>query len=194
MLVGIDEESASTTLANDPLAAFCCVDAEGRLSGVQRHSNDRHNSLSAAVAIPDLPDHRDAILSRLCPGARLPALPMYAVNGCDGSWVAAANLACCPATESCSLLSTLGIHALRTAKCFAFVDMDGSLTKAGTCCARGCGAVVRAAWVSRAPQLAHVQPQLACAVDEPSLRWSHHQLPCRLGCAQKSLGWRALAE
>jgi hypothetical protein len=76
MLVGIDEESALIALADDPLAAFCCVDAKGHLSRVRRHSGYGHNSLSAAAAIQDLPDHRDAILSSLCPGERLPALPM----------------------------------------------------------------------------------------------------------------------
>jgi hypothetical protein len=162
--MGIDEESVSTAVADDPLAAFCCVDAEGCLRRVRRQSGDGHDFLSVAAALRDLPDHRDVILSSLCPGACLPALPVYAVNGCDGTWVTAADLACCAAMESCSLLSTLGIHASRTAKCFAFVDTDGSLTKAGTCRARGCGAMVLAAWVSRAPQLAHLQPQLGRAV------------------------------
>jgi hypothetical protein len=162
--MGMNEELVSAAVADDPLAAFYCVDAEGYLRRVPRQSGDGHDFLSVAAALRDLLDHRDVILSSLCPDARLPAQRVYAVNGCDGTWVTAAALACCVAMESCSLLSTLGIHASRTAKCFAFVETDGSPTKAGACRARGCGAMVSAAWVSHAPQLAHLQPQLGRAV------------------------------
>jgi hypothetical protein len=53
--MGINEESVSTAVADDPLAAFCCVDAEGYLRRVRRQSGDGHKFLSVAPALRDLP-------------------------------------------------------------------------------------------------------------------------------------------
>jgi hypothetical protein len=93
--MGINEESVSTAVADYPLAAFCCVDAEGCLRRVRRQSGDGLDFLSVAAALRDLPRPRrldpeqplpwstpasparvDLILSSLCPGALLPALPV----------------------------------------------------------------------------------------------------------------------
>jgi hypothetical protein len=53
--MGINEESVSTAVADDPLAAFCCVDAEGYLRRVRRQSGDGHDFLSVSAALRDLP-------------------------------------------------------------------------------------------------------------------------------------------
>ena len=92
----------------------------------------------------------------------MPSLPTYAVYGCNGIWVSSTDLARCAGLESDGILGSLGI--VRTAKCFAFVDTDGSLTKAGTSRARGCGAMVGVACLQRARSMATVWPLLAPAV------------------------------
>jgi hypothetical protein len=95
VLVGmdIDETLVSKAMVIDRLTALCGIDAEVHLRLVQ--AGGGHDFLSVVAELRDLPDHRDTILSILCPGKRLPELPTYIVNGCDGSWVTATDLARC---------------------------------------------------------------------------------------------------
>ncbi|MEY2937038.1 MAG: hypothetical protein RL033_7787, partial [Pseudomonadota bacterium] len=162
--MGIAVSLVSAAVANDPLAAFCSVDSGGRLRRVKPQTSGGQDFLTVAAALRDLPDQRIAILDHLCPGKLAPALPMYTVNGCDGEWVTAADLSRCTGMQSHGLLAELGIRTSRTAKCFAIVDSDGSLTRAGTCRARGCGAMVAVAWVLRNQKLAKVHPLLKPAI------------------------------